>query len=148
MTMNDGYLEPTMESATALVTSGHEGPFLMLNLLKFREVADYSAAPALRPDAQISGSDAFDLYVAATLPHLENSGGALLLNAPAAKWFIGPAGDQWDRVMLVRQTSVNGFLGWAEHEAYLDGIGHRMAALLDSRLLPIFDGGADLLGQV
>ena len=47
-----------MESATALVTSGHEGPFLMLNLLKFKETAEY---PDGR-DAEISGREAYDRY--------------------------------------------------------------------------------------
>ncbi|WP_220399062.1 hypothetical protein [Granulicella sp. WH15] len=38
--------------------------------------------------------------------------------------------------MLVRQSSVESFLAFATHAPYLAGIGHRTAALEDSRLLP------------
>ena len=117
----------------------------MLNLLKFREIADYSGAPDLAPQEPIRGEEAFDLYVAATLPHLEASGGALVFQGRAGPWFIGPGDEVWDRVMLVRQTSVEAFLAWAGHEAFLGGIGHRTAALRDSRLLPIFEAaGPDI----
>ncbi len=43
----------------------------------------------------------------------------------------------WDLVLLVRQRDVQTFLAFAEHEDYLAGIGHRTAALADSRLYPL-----------
>jgi hypothetical protein len=39
--------------------------------------------------------------------------------------------------MLVRQTSIEKFIGFANRQDYLNGIGHRTAALEDSRLLPL-----------
>ncbi|MNL84262.1 hypothetical protein D3C87_2121810 [compost metagenome] len=39
--------------------------------------------------------------------------------------------------MLVRQSSVQDFLAFASHEGYLAGYGHRLAAIADSRLLPL-----------
>jgi hypothetical protein len=39
--------------------------------------------------------------------------------------------------MLVRQSSVNDLISFASNERYLAGIGHRTAALEDSRLLPV-----------
>lgn len=41
--------------------------------------------------------------------------------------------------MLISQSSVEEFLAFASDEGYLAGIGHRNAALEDSRLLPIVD---------
>jgi hypothetical protein len=41
--------------------------------------------------------------------------------------------------MLIRQASVADFFAFATDEGYLSGIGHRTAALEDSRLLPIVD---------
>ena len=53
-------------------------------------------------------------------------------------FFIGPGEERWDRAMLVRQASVESFIAFAGNEAYLSGaIGHRTAALEDSRLLPL-----------
>lgn len=43
-------------------------------------------------------------------------------------------------VMLVRQRSVSDFMAFASNQEYLAGIGHRVAALEDSRLLPIVEG--------
>jgi hypothetical protein len=39
--------------------------------------------------------------------------------------------------MLVRQSSVQSFMAFAGNTAYLAGLGHRTAALEDSRLLPL-----------
>jgi hypothetical protein len=39
--------------------------------------------------------------------------------------------------MLVEQSSVSAFLEFASNREYLAGIGHRTAALEDSRLLPL-----------
>lgn len=52
-------------------------------------------------------------------------------------FLIGPEHEMWDMTMLVRQSSVASFLAFASHEAYLAGIGHRTAAVEDSRLLPL-----------
>ena len=41
------YLDPTDEDARRLFQRGIEGPLLMLNLLRFREIADYSDFPDL-----------------------------------------------------------------------------------------------------
>ena len=54
------------------------GTIVMLNLLRFRKVADYSVSPKLAPDTPISGAEAYDRYVAHTLPHLNASGGDVL----------------------------------------------------------------------
>ena len=45
------YLEPTQSAGRLFVQRGLEGPVLMLNLLRFREVADYTAHPGLAPSA-------------------------------------------------------------------------------------------------
>jgi uncharacterized protein (DUF1330 family) len=131
------HLDPTFEAGRDFVMRGIAGPVVMLNLLRFRAVADYSATPGLAPDAPISGAQAYDLYVAHTQPHLAASGGELMLLGEGGPWLIGPDGERWDRAMLVRQHSVEAFLAFAKDEAYLAGIGHRTAAVEDSRLLPL-----------
>ena len=51
---------------------------------------------------------------------------------------ILPANDErWDMAMLVRQHSIDVFLAFASNQAYLAGLGHRTAAVEDSRLLPL-----------
>ena len=131
------YLEPTQESGRAFVMRGITGGVVMLNLLRFRPIADYSATPALAPPAPISGADAFQRYIDHTLPLLRESGGEILFLGTGGQFLIGPDSERWDLVMLIRQHSVDSFLSFASHQGYLAGIGHRTAALEDSRLLPL-----------
>ncbi len=118
---------------------GLEGPVVMLNLLRFREVADYSGAPQLAPDAPISGEEAYALYMDAVAPLLEASGGGVERAAHGGHFLIGPADEQWDLILVVRHASAAKFLGFATDESYLAVAGHRTAALADSRLLPMMD---------
>ena len=131
------YLEPTQELGSAFVMRGIKGEVVMLNLLRFREVADYSATPELAPETPMSGAEAYDLYVAHTLPFLKASGGELMFLGSGGAFLVGPDSERWDMVMLVRQKSTESFLAFASDTEYLVGTGHRTAALEDSRLLPL-----------
>lgn len=137
MTSERTYLEPTQESGRALFMRGIAGPLIMLNLIRLREIADYSASPELAPASPISGGEAFDRYIAHTLPYLKESGGDVLLLARGGTFFIGPKNERWDVAMVVRQSSIQSFIAFASHAEYLAGLGHRTAAIEDSRLLPL-----------
>lgn len=131
------YLEPTQAAGRALMMRGIAGEVVMLNLLRLRTVADYSAHPELAPAQPISGAEAYDRYIAHTLPFLTESGGSLLFLGEGGPFLIGPEGERWDRAMLVKQSSLQAFMAFAGNEAYLAGLGHRTAAVEDSRLLPL-----------
>ncbi len=133
------YLEPSQDAARAFFSTAGTGHVVMLNLLRFREVADYSASPGLAPQAPISGEAAYRRYMEHTQPFLERSGGALLFYGRAGRFLIGPSDERWDAVMLVRQASAAAFLVFASNAEYLAGLGHRSAALEDSRLLPVVE---------
>jgi len=44
------YIDPTQESGRAFFLRGIEGKVFMLNLLKYRDIADYSGAPQPAPE--------------------------------------------------------------------------------------------------
>ena len=78
------FLDPTEDTGAALLARGLEGPVVMLDLLRIREVAGYGAHPALAPASPISGRAAYDRYIEHTLPFLRESGGDLVYpSAPA-----------------------------------------------------------------
>jgi hypothetical protein len=118
------------------------GNVVMLNLLRFRAIADYAAHPELAPATPISGAAAFQLYIEHTLPYLRESQGEVLFMGTGGSFLIGPADERWDLAMLVRHHSAESFLSFASHEGYLAGLGHRVAAVLDSRLLPLTEVSA------
>lgn len=135
----DHYLEPTMEAGRAFMSRGIAGSVVMLNLLRFRTIADYSQAPELSPATPISGNEAYQIYIAHTLPYLKESGGELLFIGAGGAFLIGPSDERWDMAMLVRQSSPESFVAFNSNAAYLAGLGHRSAALEDSRLLPLVE---------
>ena len=119
----------------------------MVNLLRFRELADYSGSPDLAPEQPISGAEAYRRYEDHTRPFLHATGGHVLFRGEGGPPLIGPADERWDLIQLVRHRDVQTFLSFADNEDYLAGIGHRTAALADSRLMPVIstpapdDGG-------
>ena len=135
--MKDCFLEPTQETGAALFRRNISGEVVMLNMLRLRDIADYSESPELAPETAISGREALQKYIDHALPFLKESGGDILLLGEGGKFFIGPGDEQWDVVMLVKQRSVEEFISFASNPEYLAGTGHRTAGIADSRLLPI-----------
>ena len=136
------YLDATQEQGRTFLARGISGSVVMLNLLRFKTVADYSATPALAPSSPISGEEAYRLYIEHTLPYLKASGGELVFYGRGGHFLIGPNEERWDAAMLVRQSSVASFVAFASDQNYLTGTGHRTAALEDSRLLPLVEAQA------
>ena len=136
---NETNVEPTDAAVMAFMKRGITGPVVMLNLIRFRAVADYYAAQHLAPAEPISGEAAYRRYIDHTLPILRSTGGDISFLGTGGGLLIGPANERWDLVMLVRQTSVLSFLAFASHAEYLAGLPHREAAVEDSRLLPIVE---------
>ena len=137
--MTESFLEVTQEAGAALFSRRIEGPVVMLNLLRFRPTADYSLHPELRPPERISGKEAYQRYMDHTRPYLEESGGEVVFLGAGGAYLIGPSEERWDMVILVRQKSLESFLAFSSNEGYLAGLGHRTAALADSRLLPVLE---------
>ena len=137
--MTKHYLDVTQEAGAELFSRNISGEVLMLNLLRFRDVADYSEFPELAPNEPISGREAYRKYMTHTTPYLVESGGSMMLMAEAGKNLIGPADEQWDVAMIIRQRSLADFMAFASNPGFMAGLGHRKAALLDSRLLPMLE---------
>ncbi len=104
-------------------------PVGMLNLLKFRDRAEY---PAQRDEPPRTGREAYRVYAALAFPLIEALGAKPILSQMA--WFVGdPA--EWDMAFVVqyqRASDILEMLGKPEYHAIEY---HRDAALADSRLL-------------
>jgi len=86
-----------------------------------------------------------------TMPFLGASGGDFLFVGNGGSLLIGPDEERWDLAILVLQSSTASFLAFANNKDYHFGLGHRTAALEDSRLLPLTDwkvasGNAGMVG--
>ena len=110
--MKEKYLMPTQEAGRNFVMRQIQGSVVMLNLLRFRKMADYSTTPDLTPDEPISGEQAYQLYIEHTLPFLTESGGEILFMGKGGHFLIGPTDEYWDAVLLIRQKDVSSFLAF------------------------------------
>lgn len=126
-------VRPSDEQMGSFIQGEHDGkPIVMLNMLKFREQAVYSAE---NQDADgRTGQQAYDVYSKKTMPFLFSVGGRPLWVGTVLSSLIGPADEQWDRVFLVYYPSRDALKKMLAMPAY-HAIGyHRDAALEDSRL--------------
>lgn len=135
--MKKRYIDVTQEAGKAFVQRNIQGRFTMLNLLRFKEIADYSAFPNLAPSQEISGAEAYQRYLKHTWDIIQQYGSKIIFQGKGASFTIGPSDEYWDLVLLVEHRSVQDFLSFAQNQDYLAIAGHRTAALEDARLLAI-----------
>lgn len=113
-----------------------KGKIVMLNLLKFKPKADYSDFESLKPKEKISGEKAYKIYMDNTVEELNKKNSRVLFYGTSKSFLIGPESEKWDAVLLVEHQSFETFIAFSKSKAYLNNVGHRTAALEDSRLLP------------
>ncbi|SFD23920.1 DUF1330 domain-containing protein [Algibacter pectinivorans] len=131
------YLEASPESGKKFYLDYlNKGKIVMLNLLKFNDIADYTNIEELKPKSEISGEEAYNLYIENTLPELKNIGCKIIYYGKSTNFLIGPDFEKWDAVLLLEHQSIEKFMTFSQSKAYLNNVGHRMAGLADSRLLP------------
>lgn len=140
--MTKPHIDVTQEAGMAFFKQNIQGPVVMLNMLRFKEEADYSNLAHLAPNSTISGQAAYDKYMECTMPFLKDAGSEILFYGESNSFLIGPTEEKWDRILLVKHAGVAEFMKFAQKEGYLKIAGHRTAALADSRLLPIIENNS------
>ena len=108
-------------------------PIVMLNLLRFRERADYQGL-SIKATA-CSGREAYRRYSKAVAPLLLESGGAPIWMGKVRNTLIAPSDEHWDQALLVAYPSRKAFMKMISSTSYQEVMEHRTAALLDSRLI-------------
>lgn len=134
------FLDITPDAGAQFFGSPGDGPVVMLNLLRFKQRADYAHAPDLEPSGGASGAEAYALYMKELEPLLLRSGGEILFQGTADSFLVGPREESWEFAMLVRQASKASFLAFASDPQAQRMTQHRTAAIQDSRLLPLWPG--------
>ena len=89
----DPSIDPTADQVRALRDAGPDGPVVMLNLLKFREQANY---PAGSPHAPCSGAEAYRRYQTAFVETVGDvSRAEVVWEGRIDRPFIGDASQDW-----------------------------------------------------
>ena len=121
-------IHPTEEQMQALMESKVEGSVRMLNLLKFRDRAEYEDGS---DGGCRSGMEAYLRYSAALADGILDSVGATVFyGEPVVGGFIGEAGDSdYDMIAIVNYPSIQAFLDMVGMPAYEEAAKHREAGL-------------------
>jgi uncharacterized protein (DUF1330 family) len=121
---------PTSEQIQDFLATDDGGSFVMLNLLRFKDVAD-----GVNEGEGITGAEAYGRYAVGTQPFLERVGGQLLHAVASQQTVVGPGEKEWDMVLLVEYPSRAKFMEMATDPEYLEVHKHRDSALADSRIV-------------
>ena len=128
-------IHPLPEQMEALMKKADdETPMVMINLLKFRERANYPEGMDVEP---CSGREAYQRYGALAGEKVAAVGGRLVWQGSVQNVVIGPSAESWDEALLVEYPSRKAFFKMATDSEYLKAAVHRTAALSDSRLIAV-----------
>ncbi len=104
---------------------GPEGPIVMVNLLKFKEKAEY-------PDGRetnLSGYEAYQLYAQAVVEIFKSFGGRVLFAGDVTHLALGQVEELWDEIALAEYPNRGALVAMAQSDAYREITVHRRAGL-------------------
>ncbi len=93
---------PDKEQITSFFGGPENGPFVMVNLLKFKETAEYADGS----DADLSGAKAYARYGKGIQACLAAVDGRQIYVGPVTGLMIGEVEELWDMVALVEYPSL------------------------------------------
>lgn len=109
-------------------------PIDMLNLLRFRDMANYPPDHANAAKA-LTGEEAFQIYTRKSFPSFVRAGGSIVWSGSMEAMMIGPITERWNLAFVARYPSREAFLASLADPEYKLAVIHRQAALETSRLI-------------
>lgn len=117
---------PRSDAAQAFFGDAAHGPMVMVNLLKFKDKAEY---PEGHANAGMTGKEAYAVYGAAVMKCLEMVGGRGLFSADVSGMILGDVEELWDMVALAYYPSPQAMLQMVGLPEYQGIEIHRFAGL-------------------
>ncbi|QJB69514.1 DUF1330 domain-containing protein [Parasphingorhabdus halotolerans] len=118
-------VNPSPEAMTEFFGAEEEGPFVMVNLLKFKDKAEYADGS----DADLSGAEAYARYGAAVGKCIADVGGKPGFAGPVTGLMLGEVEENWDMVALVEYPSLEAMKKMVSSPEYQKITIHRTAGL-------------------
>lgn len=116
---------PPMQQAMDFFGAAEDGPFVMVNLLKFKPKAEYEDGS----DAHLSGAEAYFRYGEEVRKLVEGLGGRVRYQGVVTGLMLGEVEDLWDVVALAEYPSLEAFRNMAMSPAMHAIEHHRKAGL-------------------
>ena len=116
---------PSQKQIEGFMEPGHDGPIYMLNLLKFKEKAEYSDGR----NTDLTGAEAYAIYSAEVVGHLASVSGGLMFAAEVERLMLGEVEELWDSAAIAMYPSRKAMLEMMSSPDYQASAVHRTAGL-------------------
>jgi len=128
------YIDPSRANFDAFKALPRDEPIHMLNLLRYRQRAEY---PAGHPNEAKgwSGRRAYEEYGVTSGPIFRRVGGTLVWRGAFQTMVTGPDNEVWDDGFVAQYPNAVAFLEMIKDPDYQQAVINRSAALSDSRLV-------------
>lgn len=128
------YVDPDRENWQAFKDLPRDMPIHMLNLIKFRDLADYPEGHPSHGQG-LTGAEAYAIYRAGFQALVADSGAGMVWEGPLECVVTGPP-DEWDEAFVMGYPNSAAFMAMVKDADYIrDVVPHRTAAVADSRLI-------------
>ena len=128
------YIDPSRENWLIFKDLPRDRPIHMLNLIKFRDFADYPEGHPQHGQG-LTGRQAYALYAERFQALVADDGAAMIWSAPLECVVTGPP-DEWDEAFVMGYPNAGVFMAMVKNEVYVrEALPHRTAAVADSRLI-------------
>ena len=116
---------PSEEQMKGFVEGDIDSPISMLNLLKFKDQAEYEDGRT----TDLTGREAYQIYALAVAKLVENTGGKVLFGAEVIRLMLGEVEELWDTVAIAQYPSRRKMLEMMMSPEYVEISVHRTAGL-------------------
>jgi len=127
---------PNKDQMDEFLEGDIESPISMVNLLKFKEKAEYEDGR----DTNLSGKEAYMIYGIEVQEHLKKVGGEMVFGGEISRLMLGEVEDLWDNVAVARYPSRTAMLEMMMDPDYQESEKHRSAGLLGQLNIEIKEG--------
>jgi len=118
-------VNPTPEQMKGFFGGEEDGAFVMVNLLKFKDKAEYADGR----ETDLSGAEAYALYGAAVGKCLADVGGKPDYAGPVTGLMLGEVEENWDMIALAEYPSLEAMRTMIMSPEYQKIAVHRTAGL-------------------
>ncbi|MEP3051605.1 MAG: DUF1330 domain-containing protein [Erythrobacter sp.] len=139
--MGQVYIDPSRENFDAFKSLPRDEPIHMLNLLLFRDNAEYPEGHEHHAKGW-SGRRAYEEYGATSGPIFREVGGEIIWRGAFQTMVTGPTPDDklWHDGFVARYPNSGAFFEMIKNPDYQIAVQNRTAALIDSRLMRFAPG--------
>ena len=115
----------SQERLAGMMEPGPDGPIFMVNLLKFKEHAEYEDGR----ETDLSGREAYNLYGAGVSELIKEYGGEVTFVGDVTFLSLGQVEDLWDEVAIAKYPNRGALLAMSSSPEWQAHAVHRTAGL-------------------